>query len=391
MFAWYGFQTVLFLPSAQGERPKRRNHMKTRTLLTVLALGIVSSSFASQGAVYTSSNQAEGNSILAFRRDSKGQLTPNGSYPTGGLGTGGGLGNQGAVTISDDDRYLYTVNAGSNSLSVFKLRGAKPMLVDVISSGGVRPISVTQKGRLVYVLNAGDANNAGNIHGFFQTNSGDLISIPGAESALSAASVGPAQIQFNPADRSLVVTEKATNLIDTFELNLLGQPISASFNPSNGQTPFGFDFDRRGRLFVSEAFGGAVDGSAVSSYRIRRNQDIDVLSGSAPTTETAACWVVVGKSGKFVYAANAGSSSITGYRVANDGSITLLNQDGVTGSTGVGSAPTDVAISNDGEFFYARANGTNNIISFRIKSNGQLETIDNDGGLPNGTNGLAAR
>ncbi len=42
------------------------------------------------GAVYTQTNAAAGNAVLAFDRASDGSLTPAGSYPTGDLGTGTG-------------------------------------------------------------------------------------------------------------------------------------------------------------------------------------------------------------------------------------------------------------------------------------------------------------
>ena len=74
------------------------------------------------GAVYVLSNQPAGNSVLRFDRQRDGSLVPNGKYPTGGTGTGGGLGSQGAVTVDDAGRYLYAVNAGSASLTSFRIR-----------------------------------------------------------------------------------------------------------------------------------------------------------------------------------------------------------------------------------------------------------------------------
>ena len=52
------------------------------------------------------------------------------------------------------------------------------------------------------------------------------------------------------------MTEKATNLIVTYEVRR-GYASGPNAQPSAGQTPFGFAFDRRGLLIVSEAFGGA--------------------------------------------------------------------------------------------------------------------------------------
>lgn len=55
--------------------------------------------------VYTMSNQTDGNAVLAFRQHGD-TLVPAGSFPTGGKGSGGGLGNQGALALSDDGEAL---------------------------------------------------------------------------------------------------------------------------------------------------------------------------------------------------------------------------------------------------------------------------------------------
>ena len=75
-----------------------------------------------RGFVYTLSNQANGNKVITYRRAANGSLTYIASFAAGGNGTGGGLGNQGAVVIADGD-VLLAVNAGSNTISSFKITG----------------------------------------------------------------------------------------------------------------------------------------------------------------------------------------------------------------------------------------------------------------------------
>ena len=51
---------------------------------------------------------------------------------------------------------LLAVNAGSNTLSLFRVaRGDKLLLKQVVASGGEFPVSIAVRGDLVYVLNAG--------------------------------------------------------------------------------------------------------------------------------------------------------------------------------------------------------------------------------------------
>src|SRR5262245_35927050 len=95
------------------------------------------------GALYTMDNSTNGNRVLAFHRAANGALTPAGVFPTGGYGTGGGLGNQGAVVLSRVAGRLFVCNPASHDVSVFAVRREGLELTDRISSGGQRPISLT--------------------------------------------------------------------------------------------------------------------------------------------------------------------------------------------------------------------------------------------------------
>jgi 6-phosphogluconolactonase (cycloisomerase 2 family) len=341
------------------------------------------------GQVYTMSNQAVGNAVLVYNRSSDGSLTGAGSYPTGGLGTGGGLGNQSGVTLDEAAKTLIVVNAGSNEVSAFRVNGDGSLtLTDKAGSGGSMPISVTISNDAVYVLNAG---GSGNIAGFRLSSQGDLDPIAGSTRPLSTSSAGPAQIAFDPNGKRLVVTEKANNVISTYAVDNQGVASGPTVTPASGVTPFGFGFTRSGTLVVSEAFGGAPNGSALSSYAGNDDGTWSVITGSVPTTETSACWVVVTNSGRFAYATNAASGTISGFAI-HQGGLTLLDANGVTGNLGAGSGPSDMAVSRDGKFLYALAGGSHRIAGFAIGADGSLTPLSGwPSGLPTGDNGLAAR
>ena len=140
------------------------------------------------GNVYVLGNSPAGNAVLAYTRAADGSLSGPVSYPTGGTGTGGGLGSQGSLILDGDD--LYAVNAGSNSISRFSVRRGVLELEATVPSGGVMPISLTVQNHLLYVLNGGAPTN---ITGF-STEHGDLTPIPGSTRALGPGASGPAQI-----------------------------------------------------------------------------------------------------------------------------------------------------------------------------------------------------
>jgi 6-phosphogluconolactonase (cycloisomerase 2 family) len=338
------------------------------------------------GQVYTMSNSASGNAVLVFDRAADGSLTAAGSYATGGTGTGAGLGNQGGLVISGS--WLAVVNAGSNDVSLFTVNGDGSLsLADRVASGGTMPISVTISGNLLYTVNAG---GTGNISGFTIAN-GDLTTIAGSTRPLSSSAAGPAEIAFAPGGQWLVVTEKNTNKISTYPVGPNGAAGAGVTTNSSGMTPFGFAFTNSGFLIVSEAFGGAANASAVSSYDAEGDGTWDAVSPSVPTTETSACWIAISNSGRFAYAANTGSGTISGYAIQH-GALTRLDADGITGTLGAGTAPADMAFSRDGRYLYVRAGGTNQITIFSASHDGSLTTLSGwISGLPAGWSGLAAR
>src|SRR2546428_3364635 len=95
------------------------------------------------GAVYTQTNAAAGNSVLVFDRAADGSLSTAGQFWTGGAGTGASLGSQGAVTVSQNGRWLFVVDAGSNDIASFAITSSGLSLAGRVWSGGTQPISVT--------------------------------------------------------------------------------------------------------------------------------------------------------------------------------------------------------------------------------------------------------
>ncbi len=338
------------------------------------------------GTLYTASNATTDNQILAFDQMRDGSLKPIGTVSTGGKGSGGGLGNQSGLTLTPNRQFLLAINAGSNEISVFKFNDRQPKLISKIPSGGLRPVSITVQNDLVYVLNAGSDD----VTGFYLKDNGKLLPIPNSRRDLSGKATAPAQIRFSPNGDTMVVTEKATNVISTFPIKYgyLGDRIS---NPSNANTPFGFAFDRRGNLLVSEAAGGPPNISSISSYDILSNSKLKTITASAKTNQLAACWVIVSKNGKYAYVSNTASGSISGFEIKPNGTLTGITANGITGNTGPGSGPIDLIISRNGQFLSSLNARNGSISNFKIESNGTLKPAPTLLNLPTTVNGLVAR
>jgi 6-phosphogluconolactonase len=370
--------------------------MKTSVLTNYLgSLGVGLAALVSTvnaddtGILYTMDNASAGNHVLVITRN-HGAMSVAHTYATGGLGLGtaNGLGSQGSVLFSPDSQWLFVCNAGSGEISVFEtLPGGQLQLTDKVGSGGGQPLSLTLKGSLLYVLNAAANGNNDNVTAF-HFGCGNLTMLPGSSRPLSAASTTPTQVSFSRDGDELVVTEKVAGVIDTWLVGHDGMASDQQMFASVGIWPFGFAVGRGNRLFISEAAAGAANGSSVSSYELSDSGGLAVISGKVPTQQTAACWLALTYDGRYVYTANAGSASISGFHVHQNGSLELLANPSLPAKTG--KHPADMDFSNDGHTLFSLNNGDGTISAFRVKSDGSLQPMSGLSRLPTTAAGLAA-
>lgn len=345
--------------------------------------------FGPQRAVFVMTNDADSNEVIAYERNPYGTLRSPHRYQTGGRGSGGTvdpLGSQGSLTLSDDGSYLLAANAGSGSVSVFRVFGSRLQLTDREPSGGSEPNSIAQHGKLVYVLNtAGSSSVVG-----FRFHEGKLVRIHDSLRFLSGNFVSSATVAFSPDGRYLVVTERATNNIDVFRVQPDGTLSQITVNPAVGAGTFAATFAPNGALLVSET-GGAGPSSTISSYSIVPGGKLAPISATVPTLGAANCWNVVTPDGRFVYASNAGTSSISGFQIGRNGSLTALPGT-VVGVNPAGSTNLDITISADGAYLYSLNAASGAIGVFQIRPDGSLDSFGTVTGLPAGAglNGIAA-
>lgn len=370
--------------------------MKTSFLingLSILGVGLTTlapvAHAANSDILYTTDNASAANHVLVITRtgDSVGVTA---TYATGGLGLGttDGLGSQGSVLLSRDANWLFVCNAGSGDISVFQtLPGGELQLTDKVSSGGGQPLSLTLNGSLLYVLNAAANGNNDNVTAF-HFGCGSLTMLPGSSRPLSAASTTPTEVSFSRDGDLLVVTEKITGMIDTWVIGQDGMAANHQVFMSEGVWPFGFAVGRGNRIFVSEADAGVANASSASSYALSDSGDLKVISAKAPTEQTAACWLALTYDGSYVYTANAGSASISGFHVGANGSLELLKNSSLPAKTGI--HPADMAFSPDGATLFSLNNGDGTMSAFAIESDGGLKPMNGLSGLPTTAAGLAA-
>lgn len=346
------------------------------------------------GAVFVQLNSTDGNQIATYARSASGLLTAAGTYPTGGNGGTeigvplDALASQGSLVLDSDHRVLLAVNAGSDTVTSFAVRGTSLTRASVVPSGGQFPSSIAVHGDLVYVLNAG---GDGSVSGF-ELNRGALVPLPGSHRTLGLGNANPpvfisapAQIGFSSNGRALIVTTKNHNQILTFPVDRAGYPSATPLvTASAGPVSFSFVVDRRGTVHVTEA---GTD--KTSSYSVARDGSLTLLGSSASTAAAALCWNI--EVGRTIYGANAGSASLSAWQVAADGSAILTNPVAATTAAG----PIDLAASSNGRFLYVQEAVAGSLGVYAVSGDGSLERIQTVSGLPafttTGMEGIAAR
>ena len=142
---------------------------------------------------------------------------------------------------------MIAVNAGSNDISIFRVRHHGLDLIDNVDSGGSFPTSVTLDRNLFYVLNAGQDGNEASHTGLELNRYAEATPLPGSTRELGTG--GFHQISFTPRGDTLIVTQGGSdgpNAIHVFGINEDGLPDETpTVSPSSGIVPFGLIFDWR--------------------------------------------------------------------------------------------------------------------------------------------------
>ncbi|MEO6720933.1 MAG: beta-propeller fold lactonase family protein [Ferruginibacter sp.] len=335
-----------------------------------------------QHFLYTITNSNDSNEVIAYEIMANGGLKKASYTFSGGKGTGKGLGSQGALVLDKNHQWLYAVNAGSNSVSSFKVEaGGKLTLAHTESTDGAMPNSVAVSGDLLYVLNHGSDN----IHGLKIGSGGMLAHIPGSTQPLSSKMVDAPQISFSPDGSQVIVTEKATDVIGTFKVKNNGSVNSGKFTASVGPTPFGFDFSRGKFMVVSNAAGGAAGAGSATSYIIGPNGKPSAVNGFKKNYSSAPCWTAITKFGRYAFITNTASNTVSSYYVSNWGAIYLV--DASAGDTDPG--PLDIVVASNNYYVYVLNGKSRSISEFKRKPFGELEKIGTLNAIPPASTGLA--
>ncbi len=146
--------------------------------------------------------------------------------------------------------------------------------------------------------------------------------------------------------------------------------------------PFGSEFRPTNpwQLFVSNAHGGTGNGS-VSAFRVSGDGTLSSIGDSPfPDQQTAPCWVEISHDGRYLFAVNTASGTVSTYDIALGGSLTLAGSTPLSHAAG----PEDARLSPDGRSLWVVNSGDDAINAFSVKGGALSELASSPTPLPAG-------
>jgi 6-phosphogluconolactonase (cycloisomerase 2 family) len=316
------------------------------TSSTITAGSLTQPQVEGRSFVYSISNPAGPNSIVAYERNRiTGELLFIGTHSTGGSGSGLVVDSQSPLIANPEGTLLFAANPGSNDISVMRVNedGSLTLIGSPVPSRGVQPASLALHDDLLYVANKGDSNSNPNYSGFRVGGDGSLVPIK--KQFRLSRNADPTHILFDSTGRSLVGLRLGSRGIDIFNVKSNGRlrlrgsiedqagPFAAAFNP----------LDRENLIVADVRLPGA------SSYFVNRSGSIRVLNSVSNSPERAACWIAVHSEGREVWVSNTGTNSVSLYTIESTGGVSLVSSHT---TTPFGRTPFEVVLDRGNRFLY---------------------------------------
>lgn len=353
--------------------------------------------------IYTIGNSDTGNAIFGFLVLSNGalQALPGSPYSTGGFGQGHTLlvSSDNGLVISEDKRFLFAPNRGSNDIAVFRIRKdgvLTPVWGSPFPTGGITPTSLAVSDNLLFVAHSGLGLFAGcpncDYRGFSISEEGQLTPLENTTIKLSEdPASGPLAIRFSPDGKFLIGTEIVSGKINVFRVKRKhgsGGPLleSAPGSPftGNGALPLGFNFNPTNstQLFISNVGAPPTGGQgSVSAYLMASTGQLAPIEQAVPNEESATCWINLTQDGKWLFATNTNSDTITTYAVAVDGRLTFRNNIPLPRDAGRPAnqlvSPVDMSITANDEYLFVLLRDVPALVGYKIGKNGILNMVSN--------------
>ncbi len=167
-----------------------------------------------------------------------------------------------------------------------------------------------------------------------------------------------------------------TSLIDSFTVDRRAASTAAPGSPftAQGLGPFGSEFSPTNpdQLFVSNAHNGPGWARCRRSAYAANGHFTSIGASPFADQQTAPCWVEISHDGRYLFAVNTGSGSLSRYSITPRGTLRLLGSTPVRG-TAVGAV--DARLSPGGRTLYLDEAAVGAVAAFAVHRGGTLTEL----------------
>jgi Lactonase, 7-bladed beta-propeller len=376
------------------------------------------------GHLYMQTNEVR-NCVVHYRRSADGTITEMERIPTGSSGSGAfspiyqidrpnDFEGAGSLILTPDRRFLFTTNAGDNSVSSFAVGDDGQLtLLDVEPTGNavagrcgtadslayapssgtlfvvhafgpdhVRLMSVDGQGKLTARTERYTVNTQ---HKTDRVTTMAVLSPD--ERFLLVGTIFDERPSVNPdgTPKYVIANAQDPDGLVVFPVRGDGTLGAPSFHDGGGAVPFYMAFlhGRPDRFIIGTAIGnGCVMGSIDADGKIAIGPLVPIDTSAGKPSEL--CWVAITPDDRWAFVSNFGYSNLSSYRidgtelaVAWDPACPAVPGDGTFRAFNgtVSSGPSDSWMTPDGAYLYQIYGNASRLVGYAIHPEGSLEEI----------------
>ena len=304
-------------------------------------------------------------------KESKGIYTFNFDLNTGDaslLSVTEGIESPSFLCLSPDGKNLYAVSELENGgVQAYAVGDSSLTFINAASSAGVHPchISCSANGQWLYVGNYSSGSLS-----VLKRNPDGSISEPIQEIKHKGSSVNKSRqeaphvhsITPSPDGKFVFVADLGIDKIVAYSQNdstgMLTEAYEVAVTPGSGPRHFTFDPAGTHAYLVQELTGSVTVYDYASDGQLIFKQEISTLPDGFEGDNSSAD-IHISPDGKFLYASNRFHDSIVVYKIAEDGTLSLVSH-----HTVVGKVPRNFAIDGSGKYVLVANQDTDNIVVF---------------------------
>jgi len=389
---------------------------------------------AAGGHLYMQTNEVK-NAIIHYHWSANGALAEVERVATGGAGSGelspiyhikrpNDFEGAGSVILTPDRRFLFTTNAGDNSVSSFAVdKEGRVTLLDVKptgnpTNGGAKSLAYAPSSRTLFVLHTVGPDH---LRLMSVDEKGKLTARPEQYSVNTKdwPNRGPTMVVLSPDGKFLVVATAFDELpsrknpdgsvilwiphgpdgtlhvivsnapdpdgIVVFPVGKDGGLGEPSFYDARGAVPFYIAFlhNRPDTFLIGFGVG---DGLAMGRIDAEGKINVDpiVKIDTSAGLPSEVCWLAVSPDDRFVFTTNFGYSTISSFRIdgnglsiAKDPASPKVKGDGTFRAIDgvVSSGPSDSWLTPDGAYLYQIYGNASKLVGYATQRDGSLKEV----------------